>query len=63
MNSIQMPNIRTTLADQENKVSYHVLSYRELTRQELIMAVRIYLSRHKKPKRGTEITIQTVIGI
>ncbi len=40
-----------------------VLAYRELTREELLAAVRTYLTRlGKKPKKGTLVTIISVVG-
>lgn len=65
MDTTAMPTVRTTLNDQENKVQYHVMAYRELNKAELIFAVRTYLGTkgRKKQKRGTEVTIVTVIGL
>jgi hypothetical protein len=64
---MQMPNIRTSIRDEECNVTYHFMGYRELTRDEMIMGVRHYLSqpqhrRRKTPIRNKEITIITSIG-
>jgi len=59
---MKSPDIVTTLKDQERGITYHVVAFRALSRQELLTAVRYYLSTVKKnPKRGTVIRIITVI--
>lgn len=64
MDSIQLPSVRTTLVDPAKKITYHVMAYRSLTRDELLMAVRMYLAQagRKKPKAGSTVTIGTLIG-
>jgi len=61
---MQPPNVKHLLIDDKNGVRYRVLAYRKLTREEVLMAVRHYKSQRKgkKPKKGTIITIVTVIG-
>jgi hypothetical protein len=60
---MEMPNIRNTIKDERSRITYVVLAYRQLTREEVVDAVRYYQSRQKKkPKPGTEITIITTIG-
>lgn len=59
---METPDVVTTLKDPNAGVTYHVQAFRQLTRTELIQAVRYYLSRTKKrPKRGDVIRIISVI--
>ncbi|WP_119157444.1 hypothetical protein [Caldimonas tepidiphila] len=61
---MEMPSVRTSLRDPANEVTYHVDAYRQLTRQELLMAVAMYQRQvKKKPKRGTAVTIKSLIGL
>jgi hypothetical protein len=64
MIDMELPDVKHLLIDDKNEVRYEVLAYRKLTREEVIMAVRHYKSQKKikKPKKGTIITIVTVIG-
>ncbi len=62
---MEMPNVRSTLIDSESNVTYHVMAYRSLTREEMVLSVRQYWAqkkRSRKIKPGTEITIISIIG-
>jgi hypothetical protein len=64
---MQMPNVRSSIRDAENNVTYHVLAYRRLSKQELIRSVARYqvqpsVRRRKKPLKNQEITIITIHG-
>lgn len=60
---MEQPNTKTTLRDAARGVTFHVVAYRNLTEAEAISAIRHFMSRHKtKLKRGSEITIMTIIG-
>jgi hypothetical protein len=60
---MEAPNVRNVLNDPTNKVKYHVMAYRSLTRAELLHSVAQYLrSAKKKPKANTLVTIITIIG-
>ena len=64
---MEQPNVRSSIRDEENNVTYHVMAYRELTRAELVGAVRMYRSqprfrRRKTPEKNKIITIISVIG-
>jgi hypothetical protein len=55
-----MPNIRNTI--KANGITYNVMAYRELSRQELIMSVRHYrATTKKKPKAGDIVDIISII--
>lgn len=58
------PSIKSTLDDSANSgVIYHVMAYRSLNKAELVQTVRVFLSgQKKKPKRGSQITIISIIG-
>ena len=64
MEKMAAPTIRNTLYDQNGDVRYHVMAYREISRQELLFAVNAYLAKKgkRRPKRGSEVTIITIIG-
>ena len=59
-----MPNVKNTLVDSGSNVTYHVMAYRSLTREEMLLSVRQYWSQAKKQKlrAGTVITIVSIIG-
>lgn len=61
---MELPDVRNTLHDRAAGVTYHVLAYRTLTADELKRAVAQYLAQRgrARPKSGSVITIQTVIG-
>ena len=59
----QLPNVKNTATDQQTGVTYNIMAYRTLTREEIVLAIRHALSQQKKPKRGTTLTIITTIGL
>lgn len=64
---MEQPSVCSSIRDAENNVTYHVMAYRPLTRQELAQTVRAYRSqprfrRRKTPERNKIITIISVIG-
>lgn len=61
---MKQPDVRTTMTDTGADITYHVIAYRSLTRNEVLGCIRAYLNqkRRPKPKRGQEITIFTIIG-
>lgn len=59
---MEMPGVKNTIVDDEKKITYHVMAYRELTRVEVVNAVRHFLStQKKKPKPNSTITIVSLI--
>jgi hypothetical protein len=61
------PDIRNTIVDKPNKVTYHILAYRRLTTAEMVQSVQMFLSqpkqrRRKTPLRNKVITILTIHG-
>lgn len=58
------PTIMSSIQDPRSKVTYHVMAYRELTREELVLAIRTFHGqRGAKPiTAGTEVTIITSMG-
>lgn len=60
---MESPRIASRAKDSKSGVEYIVLAYRKLAAPELMQAIRMYLaSTKKKPKRGTQVTIVTIIG-
>lgn len=62
---MEMPKIKTVLKDEQNDITYEVLAYRRLSRDELVLSVRAALSsmkKSKRPKRGQKLQIVSVIG-
>jgi hypothetical protein len=62
------PSVRTTATDKPNNVTYHVMAYRKLTDDEMMMAIRLYHSqpkvrRRKTPLRNKVITIISILGL
>lgn len=61
---MQMPDVKHSIRDPEADITFHVLAYRQLSDEEVMRCIRVYLqNRRKTPKlkRGMEITISTVI--
>lgn len=62
---MEAPNIKSTLNDKKNAVTYHVLAYRKLSAEEILNAVRAFKRTKqgkKRAKKGSVITIMTIIG-
>ena len=60
---MQLPHVRNTARDEQSDVTYHVMAYRKLSESELVHAVRYYQARNRrKPKRGSAVTIVSLIG-
>lgn len=60
---MKMPDVRNVIRDEEGDITYVVMAYRKLSRPELVQAVRVFRTQHrKKIKPGTTITIQTLHG-
>jgi hypothetical protein len=61
---MEMPGVENLAVDEQKGVRYRVMAYRRLGEDEVVMCIRMYLGqkRRKKPKRGDEITIVTILG-
>jgi hypothetical protein len=64
---MQMPNVKSTITDPKNKVTYDVLAYRPLSYAELVQSVRAYhaqpkVRRRRTPLKNAMITIITIHG-
>lgn len=60
---MEVPSVRSSIKDPVKEITYHVMAYRILTRSEVVQAVNYYNSTTKqKPKRGSSVTITTIIG-
>lgn len=61
---MQMPNVISKIVDQEKNITYEVVAYRQLNREELILSVRHFWAQKKKPKvkPGSTVQIISVIG-
>lgn len=61
---MKMPDVASTIIDQERDVTYRVFAYRSLTHAELVLAVRHFHAqkKRKKLKRGETVIIHSIIG-
>lgn len=62
---VQMPDVRNTIRDEKNDITYDVLAYRKLNYAELVQAVRVYdttRTRKTKLQNGMTVTIVSTIG-
>ena len=57
---MQMPHVRNTIRDEDNNVTYHVMAYRDLTREEMIVSVRYFLTQPKNRRRKTPLKNKVV---
>jgi hypothetical protein len=65
---ISQPNVRNTAVDEESNVTYHIMAFRQMSREEVVGTIRQYLSqpslrKRKKPERNKVITITTSYGL
>jgi len=61
---VEQPRVSNPVRDEEKDVTYNVIAYRKLSREETILAIRHYHAQKntKKPKKGITVTILTIIG-
>lgn len=61
---MEMPKVRTEVRNKEAGVTYVIVAYRTITPSEARMAIAAYLKQagKRRPKPGTVITVQTIIG-
>lgn len=60
---MELPNIPHRIRDAERGVLYVVMSYRALSRAEVVQQIRLHNgSVRRRPKKGSTITILTVLG-
>ena len=62
---MEKPSLVSTILDKERNIRFNILAYRKLTRAEMIETVSHFYSQKKQPKklkRGSTITIVTIIG-
>ena len=60
---MEQPSVVTTVDDPSSGVTYRVLAYRKLSREELLFAIASYNGRRKRHhKRGTVVTVVSIIG-
>ena len=61
---MQQPNIKNTIKDDKKDVTYHIMAYRILSKDEMVEAVKMVLSQKaaKTVKKGQVVTIITIIG-
>ena len=57
---MQIPDVRNTIRDEDNNVTYHVMAYRDLTREEMIVSVRHFLAQPKNRRRKTPLKNKVV---
>lgn len=61
---MEQPHVRNVLIDSGSNITYEVMAYRSLTREEIFQAVAVYKSQKgKKPKKNATIRIMTIIGL
>ena len=59
------PHVVNILVDPEKDITYRIMAYRELSREEKVLALRAFKAgtpKSKWPKPGTTGTILTTIG-
>lgn len=61
---MEFPKVPNMMRDPKTNITYNVLAYRELSREEVVQAIRVFNSTQKKrPKRNCQIDIISSIGI
>lgn len=59
---MEMPTVRNVVKDEERKNTYIFMAYRAMTREEMLMGVRLLWQQRKKPKKGATLTVITMHG-
>ena len=59
---MQRPDIRSTIKDEARNITYHIMAYRALSKDEMVIAVRTLLAQPKRPALvdGQTIVIETL---
>lgn len=62
---MNLPQTASEIRDPRKNITYRILAYRPLTREEMVLAVRAYLAnkRTKAPKAGETVIILSVLGL
>jgi hypothetical protein len=59
---MELPSIPHVIRDPDRKVEYVVLAYRNLTREEVLQAIRAFNRGKRAAPKDSRITITTTIG-
>lgn len=61
---MERPTVKSTIKDAEKNITYVVLAYRKLTREEMVSSVRHFWAQKKRPKvkPGETVIIETIYG-
>jgi len=63
---VKMPSVANVVRDEERNITYRVMAYRNLTRDECLVAIananRTKSGKPKRPKPNTTVTVVTIIG-
>lgn len=64
---MQSPNVRTSMRDEANRFTYHVLAYRQLSRSEMLHAIAMYrlqpsIRKKKRAPQNGAVTILSLYG-
>jgi hypothetical protein len=61
---MEQPSVSNPIRDEKNGITYNVVAYRKLSREEIVLAIKHYRAskKTKKSKKGTTVTIVTIIG-
>lgn len=60
---MELGNVPHTIKDSATGVTYVVMAYRQLTRDEVVQTVRMHQSStQRKPKRGSRVVIYSSLG-
>ena len=61
---MELPDICHVVNDPQRNIRYEVFAYRELSREEVVVAVRncLLLSK-RKPKKNTCLKVFTLVGL
>ena len=59
----RLPDVENILRDDARDVTYRVMAFRRLTKEEMKAGVRMYLAKNKgkPPKQGSTVTIISLI--
>ena len=62
---MKLPDVRTEFRDEGRKVTFVLLAYRTVTRQEAVFAIARFMQKKPKPKlaAGSTVTVITTFGL
>ena len=62
---MQLPSVDNFVKDRQYGITYNICAYRELSREEMMRAVQVFIQQQggRQPRQGAVVQIFSVIGL